>query len=99
MYLLLPTMPMEESAMKPEAPRDSEDTMATMALARDLLRLPTMVDTMVVLLMSMSIVLSTPMDMVSAILERGLLSPPTMVDMDMDLETASSMSPDLTLLM
>merc|ERR1712126_603599 len=37
MDLALPTMDMEPPAMKPEAPRDSEDSMAAMELARGLL--------------------------------------------------------------
>merc|ERR1711962_897926 len=63
MDLPLPSMAMELPATKPEAPRDSEDTMATMESARGLLSpLTTMEEP---LLLSMSTVLSMPMDMES----------------------------------
>merc|ERR1711962_1752466 len=68
MDLALPSMAMELPAMKPEAPRDLEDTMATMESARGLLMpLTTMEEP---LLLSMSTVLSMPMDMESTMLER-----------------------------
>merc|ERR1711962_394502 len=97
MDLPLPSMPTEAPAMKPEALRDSEDTMATMESARGLLSpLTTMEEP---LLLSMSTVLSMPMDMESTLLERDQLSPPTLVDTPMELEAASSMFPDLMLIM
>merc|ERR1711962_778724 len=94
--LLMPSMAMEAPAMKLEAPRDLEDTMATMESARGLLSpLTTMKEPP----LSMSTVLSMPMDMESTMLERDQLSPPTLVDTTMELEAASSMFPDLMLIM
>merc|ERR1711914_35852 len=89
MDLPLLIMLMEESAMKPEAPRDLEDTMATMELERGLLSpLTTMLELPP---LSMSTVLSTPMVMESATSARDLL------DMAMDMEAATSMCPGPTL--
>merc|ERR1712033_44097 len=101
MDLPLPTIPMVDLATPREAPRvfmdtstrerpmPATDTTTDLALpASEFLLLPPLMATTLPAIL---------MDLTSTTMERDLLSPLTSVDMDMDPELATSMSPDPTL--